>query len=243
VGTGKNLLAIVLLFLITIPAQAQVTSAVIEYERRTNIYKLYKDADQMQGMMEYIKNNKIQKENFMLYFNDSISVFKSKDGAPEGWAAWLTQRNTTIQNFELKERAQVLDLWGNEVYLRDTLKIREWKTTYDKRMIAGYECRKVIWQKNDSTKIYAWYTNELAVSCGPETFNGLPGTILGVATEDGGVVYFAKKVEIIEAKPVDELPKFKEKDVKTEEQISAEILSRFGKDMNGAAIVDRLFTW
>lgn len=34
-------------------------------------------------------------------------------------------------------------------------------------------------------------------SIGPESFLGLPGAILGMATEDGGVIYFAKRVEII----------------------------------------------
>lgn len=237
-----RLITIALLFLFAVPVQSQVTSAVIEYERRTNVYKLYKDVDRMQGMMDYIKKNKIMKETFTLYFNDSISVFKAKE-SPEGMAAWLTQRNVTIQDFTLNKRTQVLDLWGNQVFLRDTLKEREWKITYDKRMIAGYECRKVIWMLNDSTKIYAWYSDELAVSGGPETFNGLPGTILGVATEDGGVVYFAKNVEIIEADPIAELPKIKEKDVKTQAEISSEIISRFGKDNNGAAIVERMFAW
>jgi GLPGLI family protein len=241
VGIGR-LIIIALLFLFAAPVQSQVTSAVIEYERRTNVYKLYKDVDRMQGMMEHIKKNKIMKEDFTLFLNDSISVFKAKE-TPEGMSAWLTQRNTTVQDFTLKQRTQVLDLWGNQVFLRDTLKKREWKITYDKRVIAGYECRKVIWMYNDSTKIYAWYTDEIAVSGGPETFNGLPGVILGVATEDGGVVYFAKKVQLIESNPVAELPKIKEKDIKTQAEISTEIMSRFGKDNNGAAIVDRMFAW
>ena len=28
-------------------------------------------------------------------------------------------------------------------------------------------------QKNDTTRIYAWYTDEILPSTGPETFNGL----------------------------------------------------------------------
>ncbi|MCX6292662.1 MAG: hypothetical protein NT126_13025 [Bacteroidetes bacterium] len=37
----------------------------------------------------------------------------------------------------------------------------------------------------------------LSSGFGPESFVGLPGAILGLATEDGSVIYFAKNVEAV----------------------------------------------
>ena len=69
------------------------------------------------------------------------------------------------------------------------------------------------------------YTDQILPSTGPETFNGLPGTILGLATEDGGVVYFAKKIEK-NSNEVDELvgdlkikKTYTEKELRTELEI------------------------
>jgi GLPGLI family protein len=56
-----------------------------------------------------------------------------------------------------------------------------------------YECIKAIWQKNDSTRIYAWFSPMISASIGPEGISGLPGAILGLAREDGSVVYFANR--------------------------------------------------
>ena len=92
------------------------------------------------------------------------------------------------------ERVSIYNLFGDRKTVKDEIVKRTWKITERKRNIAGYSCRRAIWSKNDSTRIYAWYTDQITSSTGPETFNGLPGTILGLATEDGGVVYFAKIV-------------------------------------------------
>ena len=79
--------------------------------------------------------------------------------------------------------------------------IREWKITESKRKLGGYMCRKAIWEPNDSTRIYAWFSTDIVPSVGPEGFYGLPGAILGLATEDGGIIYFATEVEAL--KPPD----------------------------------------
>lgn len=242
---GKRAILLVVLACFVLPSVAQVKSATIEFERRTNVYKLYKDNKRMERMMDYIKDNKIKKDVFHLHFNDTISVFTPKPNPEEGWGAWLTQKNTTVQNFKQEHRTFIMDMWGSQVLVRDTLRDRQWKITYDKRKIAGYECRKAVWDMNDTTRIYAWYSDELEISTGPESFRGLPGTILGLATEDGGIVYFAKNVEITSISPEEVTPKFKEKDLKSEAEIRESLSERFGKMMgpDGDKFIDNLFAW
>jgi GLPGLI family protein len=117
----------------------------------------------------------------------------------------------------------------------------QWKITENKRNICGYQCRKAILTVNDSTRLYAWFCTELNACIGPESLGGLPGVILGLATEDGGVIYFAKSVEII--KPTLDVllvKKTKEKIYQTSE-LKAQISKDFGKEKWGKMMLYNQF--
>ena len=122
------------------------------------------------------------------------------------------------------------------------LKNREWKITERKRDIAGYSCRRAIWEKNDSTNIYAWFTNQIIPSTGPETFNGLPGTILGLATEDGGVVYFAKTVQEKYSDLEELSPKIKKKTY-TESELKEELEMKAKSNPWMGRVISYIFEW
>lgn len=53
----------------------------------------------------------------------------------------------------------------------------------------------------DSIYVVAFYTDEIAVSGGPESFSGLPGMILGVALPHDHINWFATKVTDVEVDP------------------------------------------
>jgi GLPGLI family protein len=46
----------------------------------------------------------------------------------------------------------------------------------------------------DSIYVVAFYTTQIPISGGPESFNGLPGMILGVALPHENLTWFASKV-------------------------------------------------
>jgi len=178
---------------------------------------------------------------FELYFNDTVCMFKPQESDLKEKMSWATSKNTTYQNLKANTRLSVKDLWGEKFYVEDSLWKREWKITDSKRNIAGYNCRKAIWQANDSTRIYAWYAEELMPSVGPESFNGLPGVILGLATEDGGVIYFAKTVEVIPQPVANLVPgKLKGKIYHTGE-IKAKLEKDFGKNPWGKEMIRSMF--
>ena len=219
---------------------AQVTAGKITYERRTNLYKKLK-GDWVKEWVKEEDKNKI--DFFELYFSDTLSVFKPKDDGLKERLSWTTSKNSVYQNFNTKQLFSVKPIWGEELYLKDSLRTRKWKITDGKRKICGYDCRKAIWQANDSVRIYAWYTDWIIPSTGPESFNGLPGTILGLATEDGGVVYFAKSVEL--NKPTAEdyaLPKMSKKTkVYEEEELKAKLEKDFGDFPWGKSMISENF--
>jgi GLPGLI family protein len=219
-------------------ASAQVSSGKITYERKTNLYKKFKGDDVKEWLREEDKN---KVDVFELYFNDSMSLFKPQESDLKERMSWATDKNIVYQDLNTNKRLTVKDVWGEKIYIEDSLWRRKWKITDSKRNIAGYNCRKAIWQADDSTRIYAWYAEELITSTGPESFMGLPGTILGLATEDGGVIYFAKTVEVSKQNVSAIIPsKGKNKIYRTAE-IKAKLEKDFSKNPWGRQMVKNMF--
>ncbi|MGZ4034787.1 MAG: GLPGLI family protein, partial [Bacteroidia bacterium] len=212
----------------------------IVFERKTNLYKKFKD-DNVKDWLEADDKNKV--DVFELYFNDSLSAFKPQESDLKERMSWATSKNSVYENFNTNSRLSIKSVWGEELYLQDTLSKRKWKITDNKRVISGYSCRKAIWQQNDSTRIYAWYTDDIIPSIGPESFCGLPGAILGLATEDGGVIYFAKSIEITKPDVAVMLPKKGKNKIYTSSELKTKLEKDFGKDPWGKAMIRDLFSW
>lgn len=205
---------------------AQITSTKITFERKTNLYKKYKEHDVQDWMKEA---DKIKIDYFELVISDTCSLFKPQESELRENFSWATSKNTVYQNFNSNTRYLIKTIWGEELHLTDSLFKRNWQITESSRKIAGFSCRKAIWQANDSTRIYAWFSYDITPSTGPESFNGLPGTILGIATEDGGVVYFAKKVEVIKIEPSAFIVQ-KKKKIYSVPELIAQMTKQYGKE-------------
>jgi GLPGLI family protein len=219
-------------------AMGQATHGKIIYERKTNLFKKFKDS----WSREWIKeSNRIKIDVFELYFDDSLSAFKPQESDIKEKMGWATSKNTVYHNFRQGTRLTIKEIWGEYLYTQDSLWKRRWKITDSKRTIAGFLCRKAVWQADDTTRIYAWYCNEIAVSTGPESFMGLPGAILGLATEDGGVIYFAKSVELVKP-PADQLLPRKTRDkIYTSAALRAKLEKDFGKEKWGKSMIHENF--
>lgn len=226
---------VALLFCLT--GSTQISNAKITFERKTNLYKKYKNDDVKSWMKE---EDKTKLEYFELYVTDTFSLFKPKESELRENFSWATSKNTVYQDLQNNSRYMIKTIWGEELHLTDSLFKRSWQITESSRKIAGYACRKAIWQANDSTKIYAWFSYDITPPTGPESFNGLPGTILGLATEDGGVVYFAKTVEIIKTEPIMfTLPK--KKKIYAVPELKAQLIKQYGKEKWFRAMINEQF--
>ena len=221
------------------PSLAQLKSGIISYERKVNLLKKYKSSQSK----KWIGDQKIKLDYFELHFTGNQSLFKPIEDETPSRSDWVTSKNTVYQNLDNNTRLSIYSIWGESVYVSDSAIQRKWKITDRKRMISGYECRRAIWQKNDTTKIYAWYTTMIIPSTGPETFNGLPGTILGLATEDGGVVYFAKSVKEAYVDAETLKPKTKKKEVLSQNQLKSQLEKRAQSNPWMSRLVDEVFAW
>ena len=233
-------LAFVLLSTVSI---AQLTQGSITFERRTNLKKTVGDNPRVSRFLN--DDNKIRKENFELKFNETSSVFKHIENEDEediGMMKYFTKRNTVDQDLDNNGFMVILNSWGQPMYLQDSMSIRLWKVTESKRKFAGYMCYKSIWEMNDSTRIYAWFCPDIVPSVGPEGFSGLPGAILGLATEDGGVVYYATEVKEMEVTA--ETTDFTEymDETYTKEELKEILLKNMGKWIKKKDL-DAMFAW
>jgi GLPGLI family protein len=205
----KKIFALTILLISFFEANSQIRSGVIQYERRINLLKRYPE---MKMMLERRGGSTIKTDLFSLYFTDTSTFFvPALDVPQERGMGWFTTTNSYQENLKTQQRLMKLDFLGNFLYVEDSIKSIPWKFTDNKRKIAGYNCRKAVWQKNDSTRIYAWYTEAIYPTCGPDGISGLPGAILGLATEDGSLVYFAQSIESKEINLDNLTPLFKRK--------------------------------
>ena len=107
----------------------------------------------------------------------------------------MSEQNSTIYT----DLASGLFAAQKKVYeetflLKDSIRKINWKLTSEMRTIAGFECRRANAIILDSIYVVAFYTDKIPVAGGPESFNGLPGMILGVALPHENITWFAKSV-------------------------------------------------
>lgn len=240
-GIKKILIAIALICSFQSAAQnALVHSGEIIFERRTNLFKMFDD-DRFRKMIG--EKNKIKVEQFTMYFNDSVSLFSYVTPDAPDPQSWMTMKNTVFTNLSHHMRYVYMEMMGSGMTIGDSLVKHTWKLTDKTRKIAGYECYRAVWEKDDTTRIYAWYTTDIIPSIGPESILGLPGAVLGLATEDGGIVYFATKVNVITptAEQIAQ-PKKKGKQY-TEEELRKELTEKLAGQPYGPRIIQGIFFW
>jgi GLPGLI family protein len=220
----KQFLAIALLVLLSGGAQAQFTfSGKIEFERKTNLHKLW-DGD---SWMEKWKDKFPQfSSNFYNYaFNTSGSHYsQGREGnAPKmEWGLPPGADNDIVRDFSTGSITALKSLYGESFVIKDSAKQLTWKMSGEIRDIAGYKCRKAVTKICDSVYVVAFYTDEIPVSGGPEQMGGLPGMILELAVPRLFTTWVATKVEATKVTPADLKSTVKGKSV-TMAQIAAKI--------------------
>ena len=207
-----------------------VNSGVIEYEKTANMYAIFKkginkdNESFLQPAFEAYKKNQPQfkKLKSTLSFTDNKTMFKpiEDEGGNGGfWGndAMIKQNNTTFTDLTANTFISQKNVFEETFLLKDTTRKIKWKITDETREIAGYTCRRANALVLDSVYVVAFYTDEIPVPGGPESFTGLPGMILGLALPHENITWFATKVTqaVVDAKAM--LPPKKGKPVNNAE--------------------------
>ncbi|MCJ0742131.1 GLPGLI family protein [Pedobacter montanisoli] len=186
-----------------------VTQGTIEFEKRINSFALIKKQMELWGNSDnifsktfvenYQKNNpqfKLQKSKLTFANNKTLFTPIEDAVASNGFLDLIQfQQNNTILTKVNEGTSTILKKVYEQNYLiNDSTRKINWKITDEFRDIAGYNCRRANALIMDSVYVVAFYTDEIAVSGGPEGFSGLPGMILGVALPYEHVTWFATSV-------------------------------------------------
>lgn len=198
----KKLLFTNLFFAYALVAGAQTpffSTAKIEYEKTVSLRQMYKDL--APEFYEMIKDRlPAATVSYYDFIGDSThSIFKPGREVPvdpRNFGLQLADKNVVYTDFAKGSVISQKPVFEETFLVEDSMQKIRWKLTPDTRTIAGYECRKAIGILNDTIAVFAFYTDEIMVSGGPEGIQGLPGMILGMGIPRLHTTWFATKVEV-----------------------------------------------
>jgi len=249
----RKLIVLTLLFIgmgLTLFAQNArfMTEGAIMFERTINMYalldkKMAKNRSSFKTQIaEGFKKSQPQFKTLKstLYFAKNKTFFKpAEDISPPvmifGQTPEFSQINTIFSDLSTHDQVTQKTAFEDVFLIKDKTRKIKWKITTETREIAGYSCRRANAIILDSIYVVAFYTEQIPVSGGPESFNGLPGMILGVALPHDHVTWFAKSVndKTIDSKMIAPPTKGKATDSKGFEAILIPALKNYwGDDFN-----------
>lgn len=132
---------------------------------------------------------------------------------PRSFNRAIADKNVVYTDFRSSRVISQKPVFEEVFLVEDSVSKIKWKLTNDTRIIAGFECRKAIGILDDTVGIFAFYTDEIMISGGPEGLQGLPGMILGVGIPRLHTTWFATKVEVFDVNMKEVKPATKGKKV------------------------------
>ncbi len=179
-------------------AQLFLDKAQIEYEVKSNIKKTMGN----NSWEEMLKDNlpTFKTGYYTFTFSGGKSLYKfdhwdEKAKLPE-WMRKDDESNTWYLDHGAGKMYKQENIFGSPFNIEDSIPALEWRVTNESRMIAGFNCRKAVTKIFDSVYVFAFYTDEIMISGGPVSLNGLPGMILGVTIPRLYTSWIATKVSV-----------------------------------------------
>jgi GLPGLI family protein len=198
----KNLLYIIAL--IASPAvfgqQQFITQGRIEYERKTNQHA-FMDEGNMWDEAARKTMSKFVTYYYDLVFKGDRTLFKAGRETEikqnKYWGVFDSE-NTILTQLDSSASVTQRSIYNDLYIVTDSLRTISWKITPEIRKIANFDCRKAVGRIMDSIVVIAFYTDEILTSGGPESFNGLPGMIMGLAIPRLHTTWYATKLTLVE---------------------------------------------
>jgi len=219
-----------------------ITKGKIEFEKKvTHHREIEAHAEGDDNWLLEIKKSIPQfvSSYFDLYFENGKTLYKpgreivAAQRTPD-WIMGPAVDNIVFHDLDKQQDISLKKVFESNFLVQDSVRKIKWQITFDKRTIAGFECRKAVAIILDSIYVVAFYTDEIATSGGPESFSGLPGMILGLAIPRINTTWFATRLELVSVKPEDISPPKKGKKVNNKElmaqlQTAMKDWGKFGK--------------
>ena len=196
----KSILFFITALLLTTVATAQqfVNKATIEYEVSTNLKKTMSNDSWDEQMKENMSDLKISYYTYT--FENNKSVYKFDRWSPKTripkQAKEADEENTWFFDYAANKMNMQKQIVGTNFVIEDSIPNIQWKITNEHREIAGYNCRKAVGKIFDDVYVFAFYTDDIIISGGPCSINGLPGMILGLSIPRLYTSFIATKIDL-----------------------------------------------
>lgn len=192
-----------LIFTTTSNAQQFVDKAVIEYEVNTNLKKTMSNDSWDEMMKDNLSDLKIS--YFTYTFADNKSIYKFDRWSPKTripkYQKEADEENAWYFDFTTRKMNMQKQIVGTNFVIADSVPNIQWKITNEHREIAGYNCRKAVGKIMDDVYVFAFYTDDITISGGPCSINGLPGMILGLSIPRLYTSFMATKIVVNSSNP------------------------------------------
>ena len=213
----------------------------IEFEKKLNVYAGM-DNDNSWTELEKKSTAQFKISYFDLVFTRNKTLYKPGREATDNnrmeFFEKPAQDNVIYSELDNATAVSQKKVFEQLFLVQDSLRTIQWKLTDESRTIAGFACRRANAIIMDSVYVVAFYTDEILTTGGPESFNGLPGMILGVALPHQHVSWFATKVQAIPQGEIVAPVKGKKVNNDTLKKTLSELVKDWGK--NGREFI--LFT-
>lgn len=223
----KHILYIISFLALSVSAEAQyITKGKIEFEKKSNNHRQFQDENgETTEWFEKIKSQvpKFSTSYFEMAFDGDKVIYKP--GSREGvvfkmWGDAPASKNTVMTDIKNNKVNSLKQVFEQKFNVEDSLRVLKWVIKDEIRTIANFKCRKAVSKICDSVYVVAFYTDEIAVSGGPEMFSGLPGMILELAIPRLYTTWVAMKVETVAPTATDFTFEPKGKKVTEQEMVS-----------------------
>ena len=192
-----------LFIMLQVSAQQFINKGTIEFEVITNVKKTMGNNTFDEQLKELMPTFKTAYYNYS--FADNKSIFKfdrydEKKGKLPEFFKISEDTNEWFSDFNTGVTYKQKSIWGSPINFKDSIATIQWKISNESRIIAGFNCRKATGKIMDSVYVFAFYTDEITISGGPCSINGLPGMILGVTIPRLYMSMLATKLTVTDIK-------------------------------------------
>jgi len=146
-----------------------------------------------------------------LYFSPTASRYEDSEERAEpddDGFSWRKEAYSIGRDFEKNTTQDLMVVLGKNYLLEDTLIPQKWKIQNDLKEVAGHICMKAYWEDTlKMQKVVAWFAQDIPLNAGPERFCGLPGLILEVDVNNGGMIVSADRITMHRLNKELDLPK------------------------------------
>jgi GLPGLI family protein len=192
-----SLIVLLLFFFAMSRAQIFISKATIEYEVKADVKKTMGNDSWDEQIKDKIPRFKTG--IFTLTFANDKSIYQFDHWGEPKLPGNMTEgedEDKYYYDYKTGNYNMQKNVYGSDINLADSIPKLKWKLVNENREIAGFNCRKAVAILFDSVYVFAFYTEEITLPGGPASFQGLPGTIMGVTIPRLYTSWIATKVMV-----------------------------------------------